>query len=718
MIAKLLCSKTAQKSLILFTFFILSSFVFSQNEFITTWKTDNPGASNNTSITIPTTGAGYNYDVDWTYDGITFNAESTGVTGNITHNYGASGSYTVAIRGAFPRIYFLGSSDKEKIISIDQWGTGVWTSMFGAFFQAINLVGNATDAPDLSGVTDMAVMFTGATIFNQDISSWDTSTVTSMRAMFQAADTFNNGGQPLNWNTALVTNMSTMFQSASAFNQDIGSWDTSSVTDMSWMFYEALAFNNGGQPLNWNTALVTNMFNMFNGTVFNQDIGGWNTAAVLNMSNMFYNNSSFNQDIGAWNVEKVTDFNQMFRLANTFNNGGQPLSWNTIAATDISFMFWQATAFNQDLSSWNINNVTNYTNMFGNSGYNNGGVPLNWDFSALTSLSWLFSQASAFNIDLSNWDVSNITNFSNMFNNASAYNNGGQQLTWDTTGLTNFSGMFTGAVAFNQDISSWNTSSLTDMNTMFTVASAFNNGGQPLNWDTSAVVNMRSTFDRATVFNQDISNWDTSLVEDMSFMFFSALAFNQNISSWNTTAVTLMDGMFRNASAFNQDIGGWDVAAVTGFSDMFLDATLSDANYDALLIGWDAQNLQSDRVFSGGNSQYCSPAGQAARANIIASDGWTITDGGLFSGTCGLLGLEDNELNSILLYPNPTKGNVTIELNSDASFTLVNMLGQEIEKGTFTFGDNALDISAFAKGLYILTVKANGASATKKIIKQ
>ena len=59
---------------------------------------------------------------------------------------------------------------------------------------------------------------------------------------------------------------------------------------------------------------------------------------------------------------------------------------------------------------------------------------------------------------------------------------------------------------------------------------------------------------------------------------------------------------------------------------MFSDAKLSTVNYDALLNGWDAQTLNNGVTFDGGNSTYC--AGEAARANMISSDGWTITDGG------------------------------------------------------------------------------------------
>jgi hypothetical protein len=47
-----------------------------------------------------------------------------------------------------------------------------------------------------------------------------------------------------------------------------------------------------------------------------------------------------------------------------------------------------------------------------------------------------------------------------------------------------------------------------------------------------------------------------------------------------------------------------------------------------LLINWNAQALRSGLNFDGGNSTYCSNAAANARANMINSDGWTITDRG------------------------------------------------------------------------------------------
>ena len=115
----------------------------------------------------------------------------------------------------------------------------------------------------------------------------------------------------------------------------------------------------------------------------------------------------------------------------------------------------------------------------------------------------------------------------------------------------------------------------------------------------------------------------------MNALFQDATAFNQDISSWDVSNVTGMNAMFQDATAFNQDISSWDVSNVTTMDDMFSGVTLSVANYDALLIGWDALELQDNVTFDGGNSQYSYGAAAIARANIIAADNWSFTDGGL-----------------------------------------------------------------------------------------
>jgi len=419
-------SKLLSLALFLFTFNV----TFSQNEFITTWKTDN-SMTDPTSITIPTEGGGYNYDVDWNNDG-TF--DDLGVTGNITHDYGVAGTYTVAIQGSFPRIYFNSGGDSQKILSIEQWGVIIWSSMNNAFAGCNNLVINATDIPNLSNVTDMSYMFFNASSFNQDIGNWDVSSVTNMSYMFLFAIGFDqNIG---NWDVSSVTNMAEMFANAHNFNQDIGNWDVSSVTNMQYMF--------SGYGLFYPYP-----------TVFNQDIGNWDVSSVTNMAGMFASTSSFNQDIGGWNVSKVTNMSSMFSNAASFNqNIG---NWDVSSVTDMSYMF-NNSIFDKSIGNWNLGKVTDMSYMFASASNFNQDID-NWDVSNVIDMEWMFDSASSFNQDIGSWDVSNVTNMSYMFHLASSFN---QDIgSWDVGSVTSMGVMLSGSklstTNYDALLNGWNT---------------------------------------------------------------------------------------------------------------------------------------------------------------------------------------------------------------------------------------------------------------------
>ncbi len=271
--------------------------------FITTWQT----TTSSESITIPTTGSGYNYEVDWG-DGTVV----TGYTGNASHTYATAGTHTLAISGDFPRIYFNNGAEgqqKTKIKSIEQWGDIAWTSMANAFYGCTSIVYNATDAPDLSMVTDLSVAFASMS-FNADLSNWDVSTIQNMTYTFGFGSFTGNIS---NWDVSNVTDMTGMFQ-ASSFNGDVSQWDVSSVQVFNSIFASATSFS--GDLSKWDVTAANHLIDMFSNAIsFNSDLSGWDVSGVGNFAALFLGASSFDQDLGSWDISGATGMVGMFQNA-------------------------------------------------------------------------------------------------------------------------------------------------------------------------------------------------------------------------------------------------------------------------------------------------------------------------------------------------------------------------------------------------------------------
>ncbi|WP_205728912.1 BspA family leucine-rich repeat surface protein, partial [Flagellimonas onchidii] len=333
--------------------------------FITTWKTDNPGISEDNQIIISTfSGEIYNYTVDWG-DG----SSDSGVTGDITHTYAQSGTYQVSILGDFPRIFWgynlnAPEGDNLKLISIDQWGSLNWTSMDHAFMLCSNMDVLATDVPDFSNTQDLNRMFWGCSSLqgNDSFNFWNVENITELVGTFGNTILFNQDIG--NWNVSNVTNINGMFAEARSFNQNLNTWNVSNVVDMGVTFGYASVFN---QPLNqWDVSKVTNFNGTFSNTPFNQPLDNWDTGNAQDMSNMFADSKVFNQDIGGWDVSSVSNFGGMFIRTEIFNQ--KIGKWDTSSAEDMVIMFAETKSFDQDLSGWDVSNVMHMDGIFSEAG--------------------------------------------------------------------------------------------------------------------------------------------------------------------------------------------------------------------------------------------------------------------------------------------------------------------------------------------------------------
>jgi hypothetical protein len=620
------------------------------NAFISTWKTDNTGSSNNDQITLPLVSTGtYAMIVAWG-DGQRdlINAYDQA---EVTHTYASSGTYEVKIYGTMTGWKFNNGGDCKKIVEITKWGDFNAGNQDSVFYGCSNMDVGATDIIDLTGQTTFASWFRGCSslIYNSSIDNWETGSITAMNSMFQLCTLFN---QPLNsWDVSSVTHFGSMLRNCDNFNQPLNNWDVSSGTNFSSFLRASGSFNSSLSG--WVFGLDSNHEDMLNSCIsFNQDISDWTFTGTQRSERMFDNANSFNQNLNTGNFAATwagVSCVHMFRNCSAYN---QPMSnFDFTSATDCTGFMENCVLFNQDVNGWDFTvSVSRLTEMFkGCTNFNNGGVALNWSFRDNTNLTSTFENCTSFIADVSGMDVSNVNRLNSTFRNTP--NNSDFSLWspssafleqmnstfrgntafnrdisgWDVSGVTTATFTFAGATSFNQDLSSWNLSACTTIQSMFEGATAFNNGGSSLTWTTSSsLITLHGVFKDATAFNQTVS-FNYTNVNTMVDMFNNASSFNQPVN-YSGSQVQNITSMFANSS-FDQDISGWDVTSVVLANGFLTGVTLSTANYNALLVGWESQAVQNNVVFHGGNSTH-SGSGSTARAALIADHSWTITDGG------------------------------------------------------------------------------------------
>ncbi|MEO9475871.1 MAG: BspA family leucine-rich repeat surface protein [Cyclobacteriaceae bacterium] len=346
-------------------------------------------------------------------------------------------------------------------------------------------------------------------------------------------------------------------------------------------------------------------------------------------SSLFRNCSSLTTipNFGNWELSGSAQY--MLRGCSNLNES----SISDLDVSSISSMYrmlQNCTSFNRDLSSWDVSSVISMQEIFDGCTIFNGDVST-WETASVNNMESMFRDCSAFNQSLNTtgniWNVSNVTNFSDIFRGCSSFN--GDLVGWDITsavGATSLDSMFYGCTVFNGNITGWDLSNATSMYLMLNRCDAFNRDIS--GWNVSNVTNMAGLFAESYSFNSDISGWNVSSVTNMNNMFKNATSFSVDVSGWNVSSATNMNGMFHGATSFDRDLGGWDIQSLDDATNMFNGVTLSTANYNALLIGWQANTHNDQVTFHGGNSEYTSGgAAETARTSLVG-DLWTITDGG------------------------------------------------------------------------------------------
>ena len=252
---------------------------------------------------------------------------STGVNGNNTHVYAASGIYTIKIESRlFGGIYFNNGGDKAKITKIANYGQGVSRLNIGSFYGCSsllsidigNIVSNGADATNqyrgcttlttvpllnLSSVTNASYMFYFCSSLTT-VPLFNLSNCTNAYAMFYQCTALTT--VPL-FDLSKVTNAGSMFFQCSNITT-VPLFDLSKVTNAASMFASCAALTT--VPL-LNLSSVTNAYAMFSYCT------ALTTVPLLNLSNCTNTHSMFYQctaltTVPLLNLSSVTNAGSMF----------------------------------------------------------------------------------------------------------------------------------------------------------------------------------------------------------------------------------------------------------------------------------------------------------------------------------------------------------------------------------------------------------------------
>ncbi len=262
-----------------------NSYLSHGNLFVSAWKTDNGGASNDDQIALPLQSTGtYNFTVDWgdgNQDTITvWNQSET------THTYSSAATYTIRIKGVIDGFRFANSGDDLKIVNISKWGS-LKLGNNGNYFDGckqLTITVDTTDTLDVSGMNN----------FNRG---------------FQNCQKLTTIPGITNWATGSIATWSNMFAFTDVFNQNLNGLDTSGGTAFDDMLSSAFIFN--GEIDEFDMSNAANISRMLQNTSWDKDISSWVITSVTSATS-FLANSSFSQTnydllLPAWEGQAVQD---------------------------------------------------------------------------------------------------------------------------------------------------------------------------------------------------------------------------------------------------------------------------------------------------------------------------------------------------------------------------------------------------------------------------
>jgi surface protein len=252
------------------------------------------------SISLPFTSTVGTYDavIDWG-DG---NTETLTSSGTKTHAYAENRIYLVKISGVFDMFRFDNGGDKDKILSIQNWGQVVLNE--GRHFYGCTNLTSVPVGPIVANALNNS--FRGCTSLTViDMSQWDTSACTQFQNLFRGSTSLVRADVS-NLDMSNAGFLNSMFEDCFALTTIVGA-DTvtppTGVVRTDSMFRDtAIKGATGFGALAIKPSQGQWAFRDITSTTFDESFAGWDVSNAINLTD-FLRNTTVGSDISQANLD-------------------------------------------------------------------------------------------------------------------------------------------------------------------------------------------------------------------------------------------------------------------------------------------------------------------------------------------------------------------------------------------------------------------------------
>ena len=398
---------------------------------------------------------------------------------------------------------------------------------------------NALKNWNVNNVKEMSKMFFNCSSLKSIdfLKNWDMRNVENISDMFSGCNSLESIDALKNWEINNLKNISDLFGNCYSIKsiKALKNWKTFSIKNTSFMFYNCINLISINSLKNWDTQNIENSSSMFSCCSSLKSIDAlrnWNTKNLIDISNMFSGCSSIESIdcLKNWNTENIIDFSGLFFGCSSLNNINALRYWDTGSVMYTFDMFSGCSSLIsiEPLKNWiwNINKITNMSNMFANCSSIKTLEALRfWNVEFVENISSMFSGCSSIiSVDpLINWKVENIQDSSAMFSNCSSLKSIDALSNWKMKNVQNTSCMFMNCTSLSslEPLKKWNMNEVVAASAMFAGCNKLETIDDLKEWDIKNMIDLTGIFSYCSSLKnvESLMSWNLYNVEDTTDMF-------------------------------------------------------------------------------------------------------------------------------------------------------------------------------------------------------